>query len=657
MNYRKEIDGLRAVAVVPVVLFHAGLSIFSGGYVGVDVFFVISGYLITSIIIEELSEGRFSLLKFYERRARRILPALFVVMIACIPFAWAWMQAGEFRDFSQSLVAVSVFGSNVFFWLQTNYFGTAAETKPLLHTWSLAVEEQYYLIVPLFLMAVWNWKRPKVFGVLIFFTVASFLACLLGARFVPTANFYLAPFRAWELLVGSICAFFAFRKPQQSSEPLSLLGLAMLFYAIFAFDGDTPFPSTYALAPVVGTALIILFAAETTVVGKLLSMRGFVGIGLISYSMYLWHQPLFAFARIRSVFEPELWFLSLLAILSAILAYLSWRFVEQPFRKNGTLGNAKQSTVFATAFVGLLAFIGIGAYGHVTDGRSTGFGWNFNKQQHATQANIIEMWLTHRNKGTSQFDNGDCIFDTRGLNSTDMQRIRTCYDRYGGGVLVLGDSHAIDLFGALSANAGDVKFLIGVVSGGCRPHSPQPGCPYNDLAAYAVQNPNHFNRIIYEQAGFYLLEDEYGHGASRERLSVPVSKTFPDFIPKSDHIALVAGYLKPLSEKMDVIWLGPRLAPHIPLKYFLYNGCEVDIPPREGQREVYQRLDAEISERLVDTPIKFVSQAELLPFKLGFCGDLYWSDGDHFSQSGEEYFGAILNSLMTDEVDLIQENR
>jgi len=239
MHYRKEIDGLRAVAVVPVVLFHAGLSIFSGGYVGVDVFFVISGYLITSIIIGELSNGTFSLFRFYERRARRILPALFVVMLTCIPFAWSWMQAEAYQEFSQSLLGASIFGSNVTFWQQANYFGLAAETKPLLHTWSLAIEEQYYVMFPLLLIGLWGWGRARVFGVVLCFTIFSFGLCLWGARNMPNGNFYLA---------------------------LSLLGLVLLVCSIVAFGADTPFPSAYALAPVIGTALIILFATSKTLI-------------------------------------------------------------------------------------------------------------------------------------------------------------------------------------------------------------------------------------------------------------------------------------------------------------------------------------------------------------------------------------------------------
>jgi peptidoglycan/LPS O-acetylase OafA/YrhL len=192
MIYRREIDGLRAVAVVPVILFHAGLSLFSGGYVGVDVFFVISGYLITSIFIGE----DFSIARFYERRARRILPALFFVMLCCVPFAWMWMLPSELKDFSESVVAVVFLASNVLFWREEEYFAPAAELKPLLHTWSLAVEEQFYLLFPIFLLLAWRFGRNRVFWSICLIGAISLAASEWGWRNNPSANFYLAPTRA-----------------------------------------------------------------------------------------------------------------------------------------------------------------------------------------------------------------------------------------------------------------------------------------------------------------------------------------------------------------------------------------------------------------------------------------------------------------------------
>ena len=191
MKYRAEIDGLRAIAVVPVILFHAGFEQFSGGFVGVDVFFVISGYLITTIILSEKESGTFSLINFYERRARRILPALFLVMFVSLPFAWIWLMPSDMKDFSQSLVAVSTFSSNILFWRETGYWGTTNELKPLLHTWSIAVEEQYYIFFPIFLMLMWRFRKRWILNSFMLITVISLLASQWGAYNKPSTNFKL----------------------------------------------------------------------------------------------------------------------------------------------------------------------------------------------------------------------------------------------------------------------------------------------------------------------------------------------------------------------------------------------------------------------------------------------------------------------------------
>lgn len=368
MQYRREIDGLRCVAVLPVIGFHGGLKFLSGGFVGVDIFFVISGYLITGIIISELEAGKFSVARFYERRARRILPALSIVILSCIPFAWLWMLPSQMEDFAKSIVAVALFVSNFLFWAEQGYFAPAAVTKPLLHTWSLAVEEQYYLLFPLMLMVLWRFGRAKVVWVIATVAILSFGVCEWGWRHAPTANFYLAPSRAWELFVGSICAFAANGKPQRRSNILSLLGLALILFSIVYYDEFTPFPSVYALAPVIGTALIILYGSADTWTGRILGLPPIVGIGLISYSAYLWHQPLFAFARLRSLTGPPQWLMICLAVLSLGLAYLSWRFVEKPFRRRGAGPLPNRARVFQAAAVATVALIGMGTIGQVERG-------------------------------------------------------------------------------------------------------------------------------------------------------------------------------------------------------------------------------------------------------------------------------------------------
>jgi len=323
-------------------------------------FFVISGFLITNIIIGEMEQDKFSILRFYERRARRILPALFFVMLCCIPFAYLWMTPDQYQDFTSSIVAVCLFVSNILFWRESDYFAPASEEKPLLHTWSLAVEEQYYMFFPIFLMIFWRFGRQPVFYSIIMIAVISLLISEWGWRNSPIANFYLAPTRVWELLAGSICAFLQVGKNKRKSNFLSSLGLALILFSIFFYTADTPFPSFYTLIPVLGTSLLILYGVQGTLCAHILSLRPFVGVGLISYSAYLWHQPLFAFARIRSVSIPQEELMLALALLSIILAYLSWRFIEQPFRKKNVSILVSRQTIFGASALCATIFITFG---------------------------------------------------------------------------------------------------------------------------------------------------------------------------------------------------------------------------------------------------------------------------------------------------------
>ena len=368
MVYRREIDGLRAAAVMPVILFHAGFSLFAGGFIGVDVFFVISGFLITSIILEEICDGTFSLAAFYERRARRILPALFLVILCCLPFAWLWIMPQEFRAFSDSLIATSLSGANFLFWFNSGYFAPEAGEVPLLHIWSLAVEEQYYMFFPLLVIFMWKRKRSWLFAVLVAIAFASLAYSEWASRVFPSANFYFLPSRAWEFLAGSICSFIQLKGQQRGSDPLSLLGFSMIAFSVFYFDETSSIPSTLALVPVVGTMLVLLFAQQGTMVAALLSTRAFIMIGKISYSAYLWHQPLFAFARIRSIDPPPITEMGVLACFSLVLGYLSWRFVEQPFRRvRHRLLPSRRGLVLSASVI-LAALCAFGFYGHDTRG-------------------------------------------------------------------------------------------------------------------------------------------------------------------------------------------------------------------------------------------------------------------------------------------------
>ncbi len=369
LEYRAEIDGLRALAVLPVIFFHAGFEIFKGGYVGVDIFFVISGYLITSIIQSEIGNHSFSIIKFYERRARRIIPALVLVAIVSIPFAWMWMLASELKDFGQSVISVGLFSSNILFWLETGYFEAPAETKPLLHTWSLAIEEQFYIFFPLVLLMLRHASRQRRLVTIATLTVVSLALAEWGGRVAPSATFYLLPTRAWELGIGALVALSA---PSWSrvhafvSETTSAIGLALILFAVFAFDSTTSFPSLAGLVPVLGTAAVIIFATPATVVGRLLGLRAFVGIGLISYSAYLWHQPILVFARTRlSGGEIAPLMYGILILLTLVLAFVTWKFVELPFRRRALIG--RNQIFMGTGLAGCV-LLAIGVFFHMTNG-------------------------------------------------------------------------------------------------------------------------------------------------------------------------------------------------------------------------------------------------------------------------------------------------
>jgi peptidoglycan/LPS O-acetylase OafA/YrhL len=354
-RYRADIDGLRAIAVLAVVLFHADFGC-PGGYVGVDVFFVISGFLITSLIWKDLETGRFTFAHFWERRARRIVPPLVVVTLATLVAGWFFLLPYDFKSLGRAAAAQSVFGANIHYWLDSGYFAGGADEKPLLHTWSLAVEEQFYLIVPFVFWGMFRVirKRSAIILILAAGFILSFSASVYGVEHSPSATFYLLPTRAWELLTGSILAFLpALPLRRNLREMLALLGLGLILIPIFLYTSETPFPGLAALPSCLGVALLIYANDVPTVIGSMLSTRPMVFVGLISYSLYLWHWIFFAYGKYLSL-EPLSFAERLMMVgLGFLFAILSWKYVETPFRTRKIAASRK--SVFAFAGSGLAA--------------------------------------------------------------------------------------------------------------------------------------------------------------------------------------------------------------------------------------------------------------------------------------------------------------
>lgn len=360
MHYRIEIDGLRAFAILPVVLSHAWGGIFSGGYVGVDIFFVISGYLITSTIIKDHGGAGFSLLAFYERRIRRILPALFAVLLVSLAVGLFLLAPVDYAILGREVFAACLFVSNMLYFRQAGYFDPGGDLKPLLHTWSLAVEEQFYLAFPIllaFLLRRYGMLRSaKTMAVL---AGLSFALCVACASIAPTFNYFSAATRAWELLIGAAIALAPpnFGTRQRLKEALALLGLALILLPVFLYDESTPFPGIAALPPVLGSCLI-LAAAQHTRIGGWLSIPPLRAIGLISYSLYLWHWPVLVFWRFAKLDTLTSLDCVLAVVVSFVAAALSYRFVERPFRDRKRI---KRRGIFLFGVIGSLALALLGA--------------------------------------------------------------------------------------------------------------------------------------------------------------------------------------------------------------------------------------------------------------------------------------------------------
>jgi peptidoglycan/LPS O-acetylase OafA/YrhL len=436
-RYRADIDGLRAIAVLSVIFFHADFRWAQGGFSGVDVFFVISGYLITGILRRDLDAGTFSLSRFYERRARRILPALILVLAVTLGACRVLMLTADIPAVGRSAVSVLLFAANIMFWrgadfgdlTLVNYFGRRIHEQPLVHTWSLGVEEQYYVLFPLAIYLVWRLSRSLVLPALLAGFLASFALSVWLTPIAPGIAFYLLPTRGWELLAGGLISWSGsprFERPRLR-ESAPVIGLLLVVFAATWFNSSTPFPGYAALAPVTGTALLLRYAPGSRV-GRLLSWRPLVLIGLMSYSAYLWHQPLFALARYLSA-NGDL-DRSVAIVLSAaalMLARLSWRYVETPFRDPRQVPRRRLAWCGAGAIMAVAIAASLLAFGS-SAGRRT-----------PVATNIVAQSLL------SMFS--DCTI-TSNLHALGVGCLTNPSSSERPKFLVVGDSHADALFPA-----------------------------------------------------------------------------------------------------------------------------------------------------------------------------------------------------------------
>jgi peptidoglycan/LPS O-acetylase OafA/YrhL len=642
--YRAEVDGLRALAVVAVVLFHAGVPGLSGGFIGVDIFFVISGFLITLILMRDIEAGEFSLLRFYERRVRRILPALFLVVIATAPIAWVVMLPSQREAMAESLAALAIFISNLLFGAQQGYFSPDAAELPFLHTWSLSVEEQFYVFFPLLLAFLWRFGGRVTAAVLAALLLASLALAQYGSWRDPSLNFYFTGSRIWELMAGALTALAERRFGKRVAEIPALVGLAALALPLFLYGETTPNPSVWTAIPVAGTALFLFYGRGGSLVGRMFSLRPVVTVGLISYSAYLWHHPLFAIARLATGAEPSPLAMAALIVATFGLAVLSWRYVEMPFRRPPLL-LPRRPALFGSALSGLALMLAVGVAGWAVKGDEAGW-LAANPDKAPTYLLLAEA----RKAASRAPEFGPCRFNTAQFGAEALARIEGCVEKHGPALVILGDSHGIDVYAGLASLASDDRFVLGVTNVGCRLDSGKANCPLQGFTAVAKAHPDWFAQVLFVQAGSPLLTGPHGEPGSRQlfrRLSW--DEPVPDYPPDSAEIARITAYLDEIAASLPVTWIAPRIEPQVSPAKVLADSCAATFALRPNLVETFERLDATIAEALVGTGVSYIP---LSRFPLDMARDFldcqtdYWSDGDHWSPAGEAYFGARLLQVM-----------
>lgn len=625
LRYRADLDGLRAIAVLSVVLYHLGVDRVSGGYVGVDIFFVLSGFLITQVIASDLYKDRFSFLNFYERRVRRIAPALIVVCAATTAAAFVILMPDELKYYAPRLIAALFSVSNIVF-AHASYFSPKAGTQPLLHTWSLGVEEQFYILFPIILVAAYTYRRQHIGAIFWTLLLVSLAVSAVLVETDPRQAFFGIHARAWELLLGSVIAlgFVPAAHTKGQREVAGVLGVLAIAAAVFLYSDDTPFPGLAALLPCLGAALVIWSGGGDTVVARALSVRPVVFIGLISYSLYLWHWPLIVYARLLIVRPFTPLEQTLLAAAAFALAILSWRYVETPFRRRDARGFG-QKTVFFGAASGLsaLTLLAIAVLGF--KGFPQRFGPDVIALASASEDKSPVRKKCHYEQFPKQPYAKSCVLGA----AADPK------------VIVYGDSHGAELSFALASRLKERnESLRELTASAC---SPGVDATFPNRAECAAYNERVMAQLKTVPPATIVIASNASTWARRD------DTAFKRGLKETMHALRAAGH--------SVVYLGP--APNhlseIPMPGTLARNAQFGRAPGsylfDPDVARYEALDRSLRDIANSEGAQYVSLFSLFCSERG-CrgyvdGNVMFMDDDHISVSGEkmivaDYLGPAL---------------
>jgi peptidoglycan/LPS O-acetylase OafA/YrhL len=634
--YEKLIDAIRAIAVTMVVLFHYGITGFEGGYVGVDVFFVISGYLITKIIVNQTNTTGFSYKSFIKKRIQRIVPALIFVIVVTYVIAILVVSPKGYDNINQSLPSALFFYSNIFFWRTVGYFGLEPELNPFLHTWSLSLEMQFYLAYP-FLIYFAN-KKDILFKTLVVTMILSLGVSTYATANMPVANFFLLPTRSWEFISGGIASQLALGRNLRNSKIDvygMLVGLLLLVSCSIYYDKTTSFPGVAAIPPVVATILFII----SMQIGNfnLKHLSPIIYVGKISYSIYLWHFSLISISRWYWNDEINIFVIMGNLLLTLILSHLTFKYIENPLRRPNAFNEAMKFCFSLIAFL-IVILIAIG----VNKGFENIYDITLNDEQRLI-SNIID-----KEAGKNLYDNMEntnkCNYWVKTLQDLPREKFWECNNLFGKATLIIGDSHAMNLYN-IFAMSGGVAHLIGISSGGCRPVNNQPQCSYNSIVQFLREHGDSIEKVIYHQSGSYMLEDSSGRVDSieifRNNQSIKINEKSYDSVIR---------YLRSIKGPYALIWVGPFLEARVNLEN--KKSLSKDDKVNKYGAINFELLDRELEQRLAEGEL-FAYKSVINEFR--FNNDLIlqkdcivYNDGDHFSKCGEELLSrkTILKELI-----------
>ena len=628
MQRRNDLDVLRSIAVTAVVFYHVGIPNFQNGFIGVDIFFVLSGFLIVKSILFRQEKDKFSIRDFLESRARRIFPALILVLAINIPILFYIFSPLDFRQVMVSYLSIVTLVPNLYFWSQSGYFDPKSDLQPFLHTWSLGIEIQFYVLIGILMAVLTKYSQEKkLVRWLKSISLVSFFACTLLAIYKPGINFYLIPSRLWEFALGGLVA----TRLQKQSFPrmpkwilirLKILGLSLVIFSIVFPISIKSWPNSFTTIPVLGACLVIISDEQTRIASRIFENRFLILIGKVSFGWFLWHWPIIVYSNYLTDYQVSQRTLILIAFVTLIVAMLQWYYFE---RKYVTIGRITSKHFLKVTLISLIALSVIGTSAVVLEGYKQA--WKMIRVS-SFEKGTTNAYLSRSLESNIVVPDSACKFNLVEINNLENGIFKKCAKEHGPAILIIGDSHGI-VFYDIVEKSKLPKFVINLSRPASRPSSGLDG-QYSDALNLVSNHGDKISKVLFLQSGSYLLEDKFGRVDTVELFRSDAKISF-----SKKNISATVRYLELLSQYVEVVWVGPyaqgRVNVNNPKNWYRAKAISNHV------LEEFTRLDAKLEQSLKASKVEYESSVEEFRFqkdRILVNGCIVWRDEDHFSECG-----------------------